>query len=129
MKINKYKRIYICIFFSIFILNCGKSKEEINQDKEIENNKSKFYCPDSYDDFWNVYDPKLVDSEGWIESNCADDLNERIKVKVVSQNLRHKGWGKFEGNLKVKKDNSDLMIEIKFECFTPNYEIGEWLNK
>ena len=127
MRIYKPK-IYIYIFLSIFLLSCGKSNDQIDYDDEIKVNKTKFYYPHSYDDLWRTYNPKLVGSDGWIKRDCDEkDLNERINVKVISQNLNHKGWGKYEGKLKVKKTNSNLIFEINFECFTPNYKIGEWL--
>ena len=93
--------------------------------EEAKNRPPTFYKPKYLDDCWRSHDPYLEGAEGWISTECGGTMVED-KIIVKGQNLGHKGWGKYEGNLYIEYVNNGKTTNIDFKCFIPNYEVGEW---
>lgn len=108
----------------LLLVNCGRSLE----DRHEKINKSKFYNPQPLDKWWRMYKPKLVNSEGWIEENCYAKNKIKIRVKINSQSIKHKSWGRYEGKLLATNLETNEKIYFDYTCFLPNYDKGNWLN-
>lgn len=117
----------------MFILvACGESekqKEEKHRLAQLELNKAKFYYPEAYDDYWRMYKPNLIGAQGWISDDCNNGKYPTYKVIVARKDLTHKSWGRYKGTLLVGNLAENKSFEIDYNCFKPDFENGDWLNK
>jgi len=96
------------------------------QVEKAKNAPPTFYKPRSYDDCWRGNDPYLQEAEGWIDEKCSSSTCGDGKIVVTGQGLKHKGWGKYEGDISFRCIDNNKTGQIDFNCFLPDYEVGRW---
>jgi hypothetical protein len=97
--------------------------------EKLKNAPPTFYKPSSYDDCWRGNSPYLEGAEGWIGEKCSNDICGDGKIVVTRQELGHKGWGKYEGDISFRCIDNNKTGQIDFNCFLPDYDVGKWICK
>ena len=104
----------------------------INEEPKEKINKIQQDAPFNYSINRNGK-PFLYGAEGWIYpksswiTNECGDTSSSKKIRIVYQFLRHTSYGNYKGRLGFEYiDDTTYCGEINYECFTPDYDIGEW---
>lgn len=99
--------------------------DEINNHKDVKEDLGPLYYPVPYSDCWRSTQPNLVTAIGVVI--CEESKISGDSVKVYHQDLKHKSWGKYEGNLSVKVLGEQKTYRIDLKCFSPDYSRGSWV--
>lgn len=130
---SKIKNIRNCVLILglLVIQSCGPSERDIEQaehERQKVINETKLYFPQSHDNWWRIYQPNLKGAQGWIKENCNNSKIKRQRIIIGNEYLTHRSWGNYEGSLSGTLMDNDESIVIKFNCFEPDYNVGDWLN-
>ena len=132
----------LLIFPLLFCITCETNEHRRERHKkEVEEILSKmprtqrdpaFVYRTGNDGLSRGHEPFLIGADGWIIKDCDFEIKSEYngkKIKVISQSVKHEGWGRYNGSLNVELIDSRQTINIDYDCFNPNYEIGEWVRK
>tara|TARA_Y100000816_G_scaffold174704_1_gene125735 strand:+ start:266 stop:769 length:504 start_codon:yes stop_codon:yes gene_type:complete len=87
-------------------------------------------------------EPYLIGAEGWLTefydgqfkskqyiSSWGLEKSKRVlnkRIKIVGQDLKHKGWGRYGGLLRVVVLETNDTLIIEDNQYSPDYEFGRW---